>query len=85
MRYLLDTNVCIQAMRGTESVVRVMATHNPAELAVSSVTSYELYTGVAKCTSPNREREKVERLLSVLTQVDFNSAAAKRPHAFAPN
>ena len=77
VRYLLDMKVCIQAMRGTGSVVRTMSSKSPAELAVSSVTSYELYTGAEKYTSPDAEREKIEQFLSVLIQLDFNLAAAK--------
>jgi tRNA(fMet)-specific endonuclease VapC len=63
--YLLDTNICIQVMRGS------------ANLAVSSITSYELYTGIEKCVDPAKERGKVELLLNTLDRVDFDLPAAK--------
>lgn len=77
MARLLDTNTCIHAMRGTAAVVAAMSAHDPADLAVSSVTSYELYTGVEKCADPARERSKVEQLLNTLRQIEFDLSAAK--------
>ena len=64
-------------MRGTVPVVAAMAAHDPADLAVSSVTSYELYTGVEKCANPARERSKVERFLNALRQLEFDRLAAR--------
>ena len=49
MLYLLDTNTCIPAMRKHPLVVRTMASHVPGDCAISTITAYELYTGVAKC------------------------------------
>lgn len=77
MARLLDTNTCIHAMRGTPSVVAAMTAHNPAELVVSSVTSYELHTGVEKCANPSHERSKVERFLNTLGQIEFDLPAAR--------
>ncbi len=54
-----------------------MAAHDPADLAVSSITSYELHTGVEKCADPGRERDKVERLLQTVQQVEFDLSAAR--------
>lgn len=76
MRYLLDTNTCIQAMRGTASVVNALSSRSPDEIALSTITVYELATGVEKCASPVRERNRVEELLSVLGQVAFDYPAA---------
>ena len=63
-------------MRGTASVIAVAAAHDPVDLVVSSVTTYELLTGVEKCADPARERGKVERLLTTIRQVDFDLSAA---------
>lgn len=75
--YLLDTNICIWAMRGTASVIAAISARDPVEVMVSSVTSYELFTGIEKCANPKRERGKVETLLNMLAQLDFDLAAAK--------
>jgi tRNA(fMet)-specific endonuclease VapC len=75
--HLLDTNTCIHAMRGTASVITAMAAHDPADLAVSSITSYELHAGVEKCADPARERNKVEQLLNTVQQVEFDLSDAR--------
>jgi tRNA(fMet)-specific endonuclease VapC len=59
MRYLLDTDTCIAALRGDPAVIALLALWSPAECVVSTVTVYELEVGVAKCRDPRRERAKV--------------------------
>ena len=44
---------------------------------VSAVTSYELYTGIAKCAVPNKERAKVEVLLKTVVEMPFDPPAAR--------
>ena len=78
MKVLLDTNVCIAVMRGQDSAVSKLATHAPGDCAVSSVTAYELFTGIEKCREPERERAKVTRLLSALQVLPFDEASARR-------
>ena len=63
-RYLLDTNTCIAIMRGHPVAVQRMAAVAPGDCAISTVTAYELYTGVEKCTKPAQEQSKVELLLT---------------------
>ena len=48
MRYLLDTNTCIAAMRHHATVLQRLAAVAPADCAISSITTYELYTGIEK-------------------------------------
>jgi tRNA(fMet)-specific endonuclease VapC len=76
--YLLDTNTCIHAMRGTAAVIAAMATKATDDIAISSITCYELYVGVEKCANPRRERGKVDTLIDTLPQMTFDSAAARR-------
>ena len=77
MQYLLDADTCISAMRGNPHVVQKLSTKQPGECAISTVTAYELYTGVEKCADPARERPKVELLLSTLVQLPFDDAAGQ--------
>ncbi len=44
MCYLLDTNTCIAAMRNDALVVRRIAAVSPGDRAISTITSYELWT-----------------------------------------
>ncbi len=76
-RFLLDTNTCIAVLRNQPTVIKRMATVVPGDCAISSVTSYELCTGVEKCASPAKERAKVELLLMTLAELPFDSGAAK--------
>lgn len=75
-RYLLGTNVCIAAMRNHLQVAQRMAAVSPDEIAISSITSYELLTGVEKCSDPSRERAKVQLLLNTVHVLPFDNAAA---------
>lgn len=77
MRYLLDTNTCISVMRNEPPVVARMSATSPGDCAISTITSYELYTGVAKCSDPRREGAKVATLLRTVHALPFDSAAAK--------
>src|SRR5438105_11065116 len=60
MRYLLDTNTCIAVMRKHPTAVQRMAATTPGDCAISIITSYELLTGVEKCSNPAKERIKVQ-------------------------
>ena len=75
MRYLLDTNACIAAMRHHALVLQHMAAVAPADCAISSITTYELYTSIAKCTDPAQELAKVNLLLATVSEF----SAACRP------
>ena len=48
MRYLLDTNACIAVMRNHAKVVQRLSAVSPGDCAISTITSYELDTGVEK-------------------------------------
>ncbi len=76
-QYLLDTNTCIAVMRNHPKAVPRMSTAPPGECAISTITAYELYTGVEKCSKPAQERAKVELLLRTVHELAFESAAAK--------
>lgn len=76
MQYLLDTNTCIAAMRNHPAVVARMLAVTPAACAISTITVYELYTGVEKCSDPTRERSRVSRLLATVNELTFDAQAA---------
>ena len=78
MRYLLDTNTCISAMKNEPALVARMSAVSPGECAISTITSYELYTGVEKCSDPRRESAKVATLLTTVQTLPFDTAAARQ-------
>ena len=77
MRYLLDTVTCIGAMKRHPLVVQRMQSVRPDDLAISSVTLFELETGVAKCRNPDQERRQVDTFVSVMHLVDFDAESAR--------
>jgi len=77
MRFLLDTNTCISAMRHHARVVARMQALVPGDCAISTITSYELFTGVAKCANPALERAKVESLLNAVAEIAFDANSAR--------
>lgn len=72
---LLDTNVCVDTLRGHARVCERMAAVSPADCAVSSVTSYELMTGACRSSQPEREKKKVAQFLAAIHVLPFDRAA----------
>ena len=63
-------------MRNHPKVVQHLSAVSPGDCAISTITSYELYTGVEKCAQPVRERAKVDRLLKTVRELEFAAGAA---------
>lgn len=76
MKYLLDTDICIAAMRRSPNVVQRMSGVSPDECVASSITKYELLTGVEKCADPQREQIKVDLIFATLIELPFDDASA---------
>ena len=79
--FLLDTDTCIDVLRGTRSVLQRLQAVSPDDCSVSSITALELYTGTLLSAHPERERAKVERFLEQLTVVAFDRLAAQQAAA----
>ena len=76
MQYLLDTNACIAVMRKAPLAVQRMSAVAPDDCGISTITSYELYTGIEKCSNPIKERAKFDLLLQTVHEFSFDTAAA---------
>jgi tRNA(fMet)-specific endonuclease VapC len=76
MIYLLDTKVCIAAMRGNSRVIQQLAARTPEDFAVSMISVFVLFAGVFRCTDPQGEERKVFTFLESLHLLpfDFDSA-----------
>ena len=77
MKYLLDTNVCIDAMRGRVEVVGKLASLSPDDCAISTVSVFELEAGARKSRKPEQELRKVRRLVEALVVCSWDRDAAK--------
>ena len=56
MRYLLDTNICIYAIKGHAGVMGKLGDAGLAACAISAVALAELSYGIARSASPYRSR-----------------------------
>ncbi len=78
MRYMLDTNICIYAIRHKpEQVFLKLQEHDPSEICISSVTYAELVHGVEKSQSIEKNRVALALLLAGIEIMDFDSYAAE--------
>lgn len=73
MKYLLDTNICIYALKGNAAVLRHLLSHQRSDVAVSVVTEAELRSGAAKSDSPHKTLRAVENFLRPITILPFIS------------
>ena len=58
MKFLLDTNGCIRALRGHPSVIARLQQLTPDDCGVSMITVFELFAGVERCLDPAREAKR---------------------------
>lgn len=79
MKRILDTNVCIDVLRGRKKVVERLTACDPKDCFLSVVTEFELYQGAGRAPEERRdeERAKVERFLSCLQILPFDSDCAR--------
>lgn len=77
MRYMLDTNICIYAIKQKpEQVFQRLQTIDPQDVCVSSVTYAELVHGVEKSAAIEKNRVALSMLLANIEILDFDTNAA---------
>ena len=76
MKFLLDTDTCIYALKGNATVLDRLLSRSRADVAVSVITEAELRTGAAKSSSPVKTSHLLENFLRPLAVVEFTSADA---------
>lgn len=77
MTYLLDSNVCIQYLRGRNALVRQRLAAKPLhEIRLCSVVKAELYIGALRSSHPTANRSKVDTFAGPYTSLPFDDASA---------
>ncbi|MGB0843708.1 MAG: type II toxin-antitoxin system VapC family toxin [Alphaproteobacteria bacterium] len=66
MKYLLDTNAVIAILNNNATFIKNMRVHEPNDMAVSSITMYELYFGAYKS-------QRTERNLRLINKLPFTT------------
>ena len=74
MEVLLDTNVCIDLLRGRARGRRLPRTD---VCRLSAIVVAELWVGAAKAAEPTAQREAVRTLLDLFPRLAFDEEAAR--------
>ena len=78
MRYMLDTNICIYAIKNKpQAVITNLLQHSADDICVSSITYGELMHGVEKSQAVERNRMAITLFLSAISILPFGSSAAE--------
>jgi tRNA(fMet)-specific endonuclease VapC len=76
MKFLLDTDTCIYALKQNPAVLKHLLAQSREDVAVSVITEAELRTGAAKSTSGAKTLRLIENFLRPLGIVEFTSSDA---------
>lgn len=76
MKFLVDTDTCIYALKQDERVLERLLAATRTDVAVSVITEAELRTGAAKSSSPSKMLSKIENFLSPIARIEFTSEDA---------
>lgn len=77
MTYMLDTNICIYAIKNKpEQVLRKLKENLEKGLCISAITLAELEHGVRKSAYPEQNELALIQFLSILTVLPFDDMAA---------
>jgi tRNA(fMet)-specific endonuclease VapC len=76
--HLLDTNVCVQYLRGRNALVRQrLASKAAVEIAICSVVLAELWIGALRSARPTANRAKIDTFVQPFACFPFDAAAAE--------
>jgi tRNA(fMet)-specific endonuclease VapC len=76
MKFLLDTDICIYALKQHEVVLRRLLSRSRSDVAISVITEAELRTGAAKSDAPTKTLRLLENFLRPLEILEFTSGDA---------
>jgi tRNA(fMet)-specific endonuclease VapC len=76
MKFLLDTDTCVYALKQYPAVLKHLLAQSREDIAVSVITEAELRTGAAKSTSGAKTLRLIENFLRPLGIVEFTSSDA---------
>lgn len=78
MRYLLDTSICIYAIKARPAaVLERLRAMSAADVGLSSITCYELWYGVHKSQHPRKNGSALNAFLDGFHQIAFDQDDAE--------
>ena len=75
--FLLDTNTLIYFFKGQGNVAERLFAVPPGDVAISSVSLYEIEVGIAKSEQPTKRRRQFDTFLAVVSVLPFDRSAAR--------
>jgi tRNA(fMet)-specific endonuclease VapC len=77
-RYLVDTDICIDLLRGRRGdLFRRSRARSADDIGISTITLAELLVGAAKTTRPNHHRQLIAQLCAPFAILAFDALAAE--------
>jgi tRNA(fMet)-specific endonuclease VapC len=77
--YLLDTNICVPLINGTDSELRLkLLGHRPDEVVLCSIVRAELSFGARNSQRAAENLDRLERFCSSFQSLPFDDAASDR-------
>ena len=77
MRYLLDTNICIYLIKKRPlEVIERFREHPPRDVAISTITLFELQYGIEKSKYRQRSENALTKFLLPLNLIEFDRSSA---------
>jgi len=77
IQYILDTNACIELIRGRpQRVLTRLRQCAPGSVGISSITLAELYYGVARSSNPQRNLLALTQFCAPIAILPFDDGAA---------
>jgi tRNA(fMet)-specific endonuclease VapC len=77
VKFVLDTNTCVYALKRQGRVVERLRDHSPDELAVTIVTVAELWVGAKKSARAMATRREIDAFLEPFAVLPFDHGAAE--------
>lgn len=77
MKFILDTNTCIYALKRQGRVAERLREHSPDDIGTTIITVAELWFGARKSSRPDVTRREIDAFLEPLGVLPFDRAAAE--------
>jgi len=76
LKFLVDTDTCIYALKRNERVLERLLAATRTDVGVSVITEAELRTRAAKSSSPSKTLFAIENFLAPIARIEFTSEDA---------
>lgn len=79
MKYILDTNVCIQILKGTSQLIKTrIANISNEDIALPSVVRFELFYGANKSQNPEKKQVLIREFLGSFSSIPLDDQIAEK-------